>query len=131
MERSLYESPAQFATDVRLVFSNAVLYNSNPNSAVRIAAQELSEMFEAKFTQLAPHLSEEPSNKPQRRKSVPTNFGAGKGGMKRQKNTGKMPRSSPVGPRQKSSGFDAGGIHVSLLSLFCCCYDVLLLCCRF
>ncbi len=112
MERGLYESPAQFADDTRLVFSNAILYNSDPNSAVTIAAHELNEMFERKFKELIPHLSEGPPNKIQCRKPEPSTYlGAGKGGgVKRQKNAGKMPRSSPVGPRQKSSGFDAGGI---------------------
>lgn len=57
-------SPAQntseFAADVRLVFSNARLFNSDPSSDVHVAAKELYEQFEAKFAALGPGLDDPP-----------------------------------------------------------------------
>ena len=41
-----------FATDVRLVFSNAMLFNKNEQHQVHIAARKLSTFFELKYEEL-------------------------------------------------------------------------------
>ncbi|WOG82684.1 hypothetical protein DCAR_0101850 [Daucus carota subsp. sativus] len=46
--KNLYSSPAEFASDVRLTFNNAMLYNPKTDEVHRMAAQLLSE-FETKF----------------------------------------------------------------------------------
>lgn len=46
--KNLYSSPVEFASDVRLTFSNAMLYNPKTDEVHRMAAQLLSE-FETKF----------------------------------------------------------------------------------
>lgn len=56
----LKQSTAEFAADVRLVFSNARLYNADPNSLVHASARELYEMFETKFAALGPNLDDPP-----------------------------------------------------------------------
>lgn len=57
---SAHQNTAEFSADVRLVFSNARLYNSDPTSSVHAAARELYELFEAKFAALGPNLDDPP-----------------------------------------------------------------------
>lgn len=73
----LSKNTGEFAADVRLVFSNARLYNSDPNSDVHIAARELFEMFDSKFAALGSNL-DEPSLK--RKKSIGGSGGGSSGG---------------------------------------------------
>lgn len=56
----LQQKTTDFASDVRLVFSNARLYNADPTSLVHTAARELYEMFEAKLAALGPNLDDPP-----------------------------------------------------------------------
>lgn len=59
------------------MFSNARLYNSDPNSAVHVAARELYELFETKFQALGPGL-DDPA--PKRKKSSSNGGASGSGG---------------------------------------------------
>jgi hypothetical protein len=49
---SYHDDPDLFASDVRLVWSNAKLYNQ-PGSAIYLAADRLSKLFEKRFSKLA------------------------------------------------------------------------------
>lgn len=48
LETGIYESDEEFADDVRLVWANALRYNQ-PASDICVMAQELSNVFEAKY----------------------------------------------------------------------------------
>ncbi|CAN0435301.1 unnamed protein product, partial [Ascophyllum nodosum] len=52
LESGKYQNTSEFAEDVRLVFSNARLYNWDPMSLVHVAASDLFETFEKKFAAL-------------------------------------------------------------------------------
>lgn len=54
LENLAYPSPEVFAEDVRLVFQNAVRYNPRPEHYVHIAALQLSELFEDRFSAAFP-----------------------------------------------------------------------------
>ncbi|CAM9276971.1 unnamed protein product, partial [Discosporangium mesarthrocarpum] len=58
LEKGEYQTSMEFADDVRLVFRNARLYNTDPNSAVHLAARDLSAQFEQKFSALGSGLDE-------------------------------------------------------------------------
>mmetsp|Transcript_16213 Transcript_16213/g.47596 ORF Transcript_16213/g.47596 Transcript_16213/m.47596 type:complete len:930 (-) Transcript_16213:531-3320(-) len=49
LESGTLETPEQFKAAVLLVFSNAVLYNTNKEHAVHIAARTMRQLFEDKF----------------------------------------------------------------------------------
>ncbi|RYQ81918.1 hypothetical protein Ahy_B10g100506 isoform G [Arachis hypogaea] len=51
LEKNIYSSIEEFATDVRLTFSNAMTYNP-PNNDVHLMAKELSKVFEKKWKDL-------------------------------------------------------------------------------
>lgn len=51
LSKNLYKSPTEFAEDVRLTFSNAMLYNPKGQD-VHIMAEELSKTFEEKWTKI-------------------------------------------------------------------------------
>ncbi|GBG24435.1 Chromodomain-helicase-DNA-binding protein, putative [Hondaea fermentalgiana] len=48
----VYENVDQFAADVRLVFANCRIYNTNPELFVRDCCERLSDLFEKKFATL-------------------------------------------------------------------------------
>lgn len=54
----LSKNPGEFTADVHLVFSNARVYNSDLDSLVHKASQELFELFESKFAALESNLDE-------------------------------------------------------------------------
>jgi hypothetical protein len=56
LDSQLYETPEGFAEHMRLVFRNAVTYNTLRTSAVHIAARELSEQFETKYRMMISQL---------------------------------------------------------------------------
>jgi len=49
LEKGVYKSPNDFADHVRLIFKNAISYNTLRDNPVHIAARELSNRFEEKF----------------------------------------------------------------------------------
>jgi hypothetical protein len=46
LDEGVYDGPEKFLEDVRLVFSNAVMYNTDPQNPVHIVAKILSAQFE-------------------------------------------------------------------------------------
>ncbi|CAM9214934.1 unnamed protein product [Sphacelaria rigidula] len=85
LESGQYENSSEFAADVRLVFSNARLYNSDPTCDVHVAARELNELFETKFHALGSSLDNPPSK---RKKSPTSGGGAGGGGAESRRGGG-------------------------------------------
>ena len=51
MDEGKYLTPEKFATDVRLVWKNAMTYN-RPDSEIYITADKLSKLFERKFAKI-------------------------------------------------------------------------------
>ena len=51
LDSNMFETPEEFAADMRLVFRNAMTYNSSRDNIVHIAARELSGKFEEKYRQ--------------------------------------------------------------------------------
>ena len=66
-----YAELADFATDVRLVFSNAMLFNKNEQHQVHIAARKLSTFFELKYEELKRGHQREKRDAPGRRDRPP------------------------------------------------------------
>ncbi|KAL8116851.1 hypothetical protein AgCh_023145 [Apium graveolens] len=60
--KNFYSSPVEFASDVRLTFNNAMLYNPKTDEVHRMAAQLLSE-FETKFGPIQDKLNQISSRK--------------------------------------------------------------------
>lgn len=60
--KNFYSSPVEFASDVRLTFNNAMLYNPKTDEVHRMAAQLLSE-FETKFGPIQDKLDQISSRK--------------------------------------------------------------------
>ena len=52
LDTGVYDTPEKFASDMRLVFKNAITYNHMKDSPVHIAARELSSKFEDKYRAL-------------------------------------------------------------------------------
>ena len=52
LSRNAYTTQGEFASDVRLVFSNAMLFNKLETHQVHVAAKQLSEFFEARVKEL-------------------------------------------------------------------------------
>ncbi len=52
LERGAYRRPSELAADVRLIFSNAMTYNT-PNSKVYNYARTLSDFWESSWAQIA------------------------------------------------------------------------------
>jgi hypothetical protein len=122
LECGEYDNPDMFAQDVRLVFSNALTYNTDANSAVRTAAVDLSAMFEQRWAALQPLLySADRSASPAVKRRKGAGGGAGRGAssgkvgaggrgggggavLKRQK-SGSKGMKSPVGPRSRNTSF--------------------------
>ncbi|GJN18222.1 hypothetical protein PR202_gb05362 [Eleusine coracana subsp. coracana] len=69
LERRRYADPHAFAADVRLTFSNAKSYNAK-GDPVYESADELSEIFEAGWAQLAATLAPPPPTDAQRREKL-------------------------------------------------------------
>lgn len=59
IEKGIYESIDEFADHVRLVFRNAVTFNTSKDAAVHVAAKDLGGRFEDKFRQLVVQLDPE------------------------------------------------------------------------
>jgi len=98
-----YASPTDFATDVRLVFRNAITFNQMRDNPVHMAARELSTKFEERFRILHMQLSNpgivtnpqelaaihqkasrpiaKPKSKPTRKPSINANLGMYGGGV--------------------------------------------------
>lgn len=57
LDRHFYASPEAFSEHVRLVFRNAITYNTLRDNPVHIAARELSNRFEDRFRQLMSQLT--------------------------------------------------------------------------
>merc|ERR1711871_969480 len=51
LDTNSFETPEEFVADMRLVFKNAMTYNSSRDNIVHIAARELSGKFEEKYRQ--------------------------------------------------------------------------------
>ena len=66
-----YAELDDFATDVRLVFSNAMLFNKNEQHQVHIAARKLSTFFELKYEELKRGHQREKRDAPGRRDPLP------------------------------------------------------------
>ena len=66
-----YAELDDFATDVRLVFSNAMLFNKNEQHQVHIAARKLSTFFELKYEELKRGHQREKRDAPGRRDRPP------------------------------------------------------------
>lgn len=56
LEQGIYSSVDGFAEHMRLVFRNAITYNTAPDSAVNMAAKEISSKFEEKFKNILSQL---------------------------------------------------------------------------
>lgn len=52
IDNSVYDTPEQFGEHVRLVFKNAMTFNSQKDHPVHVAAKELAYKFEERFRQL-------------------------------------------------------------------------------
>lgn len=52
LDKGLYKRPSELASDVRLIFSNAMTYNA-PNSKIYNHARSLSEFWESNWAQIA------------------------------------------------------------------------------
>ena len=66
-----YAELDDFATDVRLVFSNAMFFNKNEQHQVHIAARKLSTFFELKYEELKRGHQREKRDAPGRRDRPP------------------------------------------------------------
>merc|ERR1711871_1609069 len=53
LDTNSFETPEEFVADMRLVFKNAMTYNSSKDNIVHIAARELSGKFEEKYRHYA------------------------------------------------------------------------------
>jgi bromodomain-containing protein 3 len=62
MAKNLYSSPAGYASDIRLVFNNAMLYNPKTD-AVHIMAKELLDWFEDMFRPISQKIQNITSNR--------------------------------------------------------------------
>ena len=49
LSSNTYKSPSEYAEDMRLIFKNAVTYNSLRDNPVHIAAREIAKLFEEKY----------------------------------------------------------------------------------
>jgi hypothetical protein len=101
LENSVYETLDQFAEDMRLVFRNAVQFNTMKENIVHIAARELSGKFEDRFRALLASVNTvnySLSAEPKMFRSSSNGFGGG-GGAKKKKFPGGTPRLSGPGPR--------------------------------
>lgn len=136
MDNSQYVSVDDFAEDVRLVFNNAIAYNTNPMNLVNVAARELLSMFEDRLLSIRSASFEHGALKrkkssggggggfssdgysdddapPPKRKSGGGvgGGGGGGGGIKRQ-------RSSPGGPRPRPAAVaDSYGVQPGTVTL--------------
>jgi len=97
LENNVYESLDQFAEDMRLVFRNAVTFNTMRENIVNIAARELSAKFEEKFRQLLASVNTVNYAIP----AEPKMFRASSNGFgaKKKKVSNGTPRFSGPGPR--------------------------------
>lgn len=59
LDSNMYGEHVQFANDMRLVFQNAMTYNSHRENMVHIAARELSGKFEEKYRVLCANIGAE------------------------------------------------------------------------
>lgn len=57
IEAGIYETVDEFAAHVRLVFRNAMTFNTDKESLVHIAAKEVGNKFEDRFRQLLAHIA--------------------------------------------------------------------------
>lgn len=57
LSRGYYTTPAQFARDVRLIWSNCMLFNG-PGSSFTLLAEKMSQTFEAKFAPIEQRMQE-------------------------------------------------------------------------
>jgi hypothetical protein len=57
IESGQYETIEEFAADMRLVFRNAITFNTDKESLVHIAAREVGNRFEERFKQLLLHIA--------------------------------------------------------------------------
>lgn len=55
LDEGVYDEPEKFLEHVRLVFSNAVTYNTDPENPVHIVAKKLSEQFEEQVRDMKLH----------------------------------------------------------------------------
>ena len=98
LDNHFYKSPEAFSEHVRLVFKNAITYNTMRDNPVHIAARELSNRFEDRYRQLMSQLTAQGYGQVTGEGSF--GRGAGGGGMRRVKSRGGIKRTTSYGPGQ-------------------------------
>lgn len=100
LDRHHYSAPEGFAEHVRLVFKNAIAYNTLRDNPVHVAARELSNRFEDRFRSLMSQLTaagygQTASGEPSIARSMSIT-----GGAKKVKSKPSLKRNSSYGPGQ-------------------------------
>lgn len=100
LDHHSYKSPEAFSEHVRLVFKNAITYNTMRDNPVHIAARELSNRFEDRYRQLMSQLTAQGYG--QVVGDLPSGRGGafGAGGVRRVKPRGGLKRTASYGPGQ-------------------------------
>jgi len=110
-----YETPDEFATDVRLVFSNAMTYNPDFNHPVHQAAKTISSTFETKWAVLqrsffAPNQATEEPLSPYSRPTLANRRGGSLGGARSQSLGGLSPQRSTASATNKGKKRQRGSL---------------------
>mmetsp|Transcript_956 Transcript_956/g.1434 ORF Transcript_956/g.1434 Transcript_956/m.1434 type:complete len:732 (-) Transcript_956:281-2476(-) len=109
LETGQYNSPYEFADDMRLVFANALAFTPDPREPVNISARELSHLFEQKFSSLDFFAETPKMQSLKRKKSTPTasSYSLDYGSTKRTKSSGNL-----IQGRRKKDNF-MSNFHLS------------------
>jgi hypothetical protein len=114
LDNHFYASPDAFAEHVRLVFRNAVTYNTMRDNPVHISARELSNRFEERYLGLISQLTAAGYGL-----SAPADGGINRtssisGGLKKLKSKHSLKRSSSYGPGQMGAPLVVDGGFLQL-----------------
>lgn len=113
-----YKSPSEFAEHMRLIFKNAIAYNSLKDNPVHIAARELAKIFEEKYRAIVAAAMSEAKARPlfnkNKKGKIPPGFGAMPMGSYPMEMMPMAPPKRTKGPNPPAVGLPPDGSMVQM-----------------